>query len=743
MWARRVVAAAASSVRPPVSTLRRSGSAQASALRLTTASPRSFSSRAVATAEDDESGSGKPRTSSSRGFNLLQTANAQDASDDSSSSNGNGHHGSDSVAEADGEPWRHRPQNYAVVRPKNRKWWKNMDRVSFRKLLEECVATGKVSSVLRKYMDEYPIMNTAWDAQELVLITGALIKMNRSELALDLLKNQINQPDRNKLNRVAAESARLGNASVALGVLNIVKHLDMKPDVITYTSAIHACARGARNDVPMALQLLNQMIEDGVEPNHRTYGAVVLAYARMNRWEDIEDLMESITYTDEAHKSDIFASAIITCTRNRQYQFATRIFLMLLDQGVYPGDKLCNAALSACARTQDLYHLNVIFKLIEKHATPTMYTYNSMISAYGNALEVEKALEVFEQMRSRAVAPTAITFNALLLAAVRSRRVELVPYILDNMKDEGIKWDVYTLNSLLEACVLTGDSEKAEEYWAQAVDPKMHNVRLDRTHFETLMNVYFAGKDFDKVVELWQKNYTCRRRAKSSKTFNFLIRACKENGGDCATAEALMEEFAKRGHVASAVTHNHMLSTYLAAGKYTEARAHLRHMMESEGLASTFSFTSLMKYLGKTEDQEEQILDLFDLYLDARANRPKWSNPLLHFPADALYVLAIRAALALDEHDQILSIYNECPESVSIAVKQEMLRFAIESCDKKGDWKSAVSLYDEITSELEETTNVELYNQVVKIVARAGAFENALDVNGGEWYRQNRHDKGW
>lgn len=54
------------------------------------------------------------------------------------------------MADAEGEPWRHRPQNYSVVHPKNRKWWKKMDRVSFRKVLEECVATGKVSSVLRK-----------------------------------------------------------------------------------------------------------------------------------------------------------------------------------------------------------------------------------------------------------------------------------------------------------------------------------------------------------------------------------------------------------------------------------------------------------------------------------------------------------------------------------------------------------------------------------------------------------------
>lgn len=48
------------------------------------------------------------------------------------------------------QEWRHRPSHYNAYRPENKKWWKQMDRVSFRKLLDECMAVGKVSSVLRK-----------------------------------------------------------------------------------------------------------------------------------------------------------------------------------------------------------------------------------------------------------------------------------------------------------------------------------------------------------------------------------------------------------------------------------------------------------------------------------------------------------------------------------------------------------------------------------------------------------------
>lgn len=605
-------------------------------------------------------------------------------------------------------------------------------------------------------MDEYPILDTKWSDQELVLITGALIRMNRSELALDVLRNQIQEPDRNRLNRVAAESARLGNAQVALGILDIAKHFGVEPDVVTYTSAIHACARGGRADVPVALQLLNEMIQDGVTPNHRTYGAAVLAYARLNRWDDIEELMEAIPYTDDGNKSEVFASAIITCTRNRQYVFATRLFRMLLDEGIYPGDNLCNAALSACARTADLRHLHIIFRLVEKHATPTLYTFNSMISAYGNARDVDEALRVYAGMKERGVQPDVVTFNALLLSAVRSRRAELLPQILDMMAEEGVKWDVYTLNMLLEGCVITEDAAQAERYWAAATNKKkskkalQQDVRLDRTHFETLMAVYFSAKQYEKLLALWRDNYTCRRRTKSSKALNFLIRACKELGDD-VTAVALLDEFVGRGHVVASVTHNHLLATFLAAGKYDHAFEHLAQMVK-DGLATTFSFTLLMKQrLSLTKEDagfgdstaNEDALALFNMYIAARNDRAKWDAPLLHFPTDALYVIAARAAEAAAAHEGLLGIYSECPATMSMAVKTEIARLVLASCEKEGDWKAAVLIYDELTAALDEATNIAFYEQVVKIVARAGEFEKALDLNGGDWYRLNRTDKGW
>ncbi|KAL4140181.1 hypothetical protein PRNP1_015252 [Phytophthora ramorum] len=628
-------------------------------------------------------------------------------------------------------------------RRKKSKWWADMDRVSFRLLLTKEMDSNKVSSVLRKYMDEFPILNSNWSDQELVMIVCALIKMNRSDMALEVLRNQIKDPDRDRLNRVAAASARLGNAQVALGVLEITNHFNMKPDVITFTSAIHACARGGRSDVPMALNLLNEMISAGVKPNARTYGATILAYARLERWEEIEELVNSIPYTDDAHKAEVFTCAIISCSRNRQHHYASRLFGLLLEDGVYPGDNVCNASLSSCARTSDLTQLRRIFKLVERHAVPSTYSFNCMISAFGNACNMDEALRVFEKMRmTPSATPDLVTFNSLLLAAVRSRKVDMFPVLLSFISEADLKWDVYTLNILLEGCALNGDVEMAKHYWAEATQGgKDERITLDRGHYETLMSVYYAAKDYAAIVDLWQTDKICRRRAKSSKALNFLIRAC-EGLKDDKKAVAILAEFADRGQPLSSITHHHMLEVFLSADKYSAASAYLHKMLEEDGLVSTFSFTVLMKYLAKNNCHSD-ALAMFDLYLETRETSSKGQNPLLHYPADALYVLTMRSAVELQDHDTVLALYNDLPTPMSMAVRTELLTLAITSCEREGDWRAAVTMYDEMTGKLDADINVELYKHIVKIVASAGEFDRALDVGGGQWYRQNRPDKGW
>jgi hypothetical protein len=112
--------------------------------------PRKFNSKS---SNNNARGSspGKLQNSSTKQFNLLATAGSGEASTEA-----NGAENGTRKRTAPKQEWRHRPSHYTAFRPNgNKKWWKEMDRASFRKLLDECMAVGKVSSVLRK-VGSYP-----------------------------------------------------------------------------------------------------------------------------------------------------------------------------------------------------------------------------------------------------------------------------------------------------------------------------------------------------------------------------------------------------------------------------------------------------------------------------------------------------------------------------------------------------------------------------------------------------------
>ncbi|GLE01657.1 hypothetical protein PINS_up010491 [Pythium insidiosum] len=667
---------------------------------------------------------------------------------------------------------------------------RKMDRAKFRLLLEDCMTTGTVSTMLRRYLAEFPIMDQRWNDQELVLIVSALIKSDRSSVAMDVLRNQISDDiSIRRLNRVSTESARLGNAPIAIGLLDIATHLNLQPDVVTYTNAIHACARGVPDNISQAFEILDRMQCAGVKPNHRTYGGVILAFARLDCWDDIEALMESIPFDADLKKNEVFISAINACSQTFQYLSATRLYTMLTRDGVYPGEDVSGAVLSACARTNDLATMHEIIAFIESHQTPSIFTYASIISAFGKARRVDDALAVFERMKLAEVQPDRVIYNALLMAASRSRRPDVVPDILEHMAQDGISWDVYTLNSLLELCQLSGDVERAQQYWEQAQQQQQHG--MDRANYEALLGVYFEAGQYEKILSLWHDDVTCRRRAKTSKTLNYLLRSCAQLA-QSATAKELVAEFEARGHKASPVSQNHLLSTCLMADDDLAAQNQLREMTSSPKSSTVFAFTAVMKHAWKKE-QYADVLDVFDWYQNTRRQYQFAKALQLHFPADAIYILAARAAARLGDHERLVSIYralrtvstaenddnNDAEEDddqdddeeedartravaayravtssaarvpttlplpTSLTVRVEIARLLLASCDKQLDWRCAVSMYDELSKLVDEDTNLALYEMVVKTVGRAGEFESALDMNGGEWYRKNRPDHGW
>jgi pentatricopeptide repeat protein len=96
--------------------------------------------------------------------------------------------------------------------------------------------------------------------------------------------------------------------------------------------------------------------------------------------------------------------------------------------------------------------LQVYQKLLESGLQPISTTYTALISAYGKAGQLDKALDTFQTMLQRGCERSVITYSALISACEKAGRWELALQLFEQMQREGCAPNTVTYNSLITAC---------------------------------------------------------------------------------------------------------------------------------------------------------------------------------------------------------------------------------------------------------------------------------------------------
>merc|ERR1719440_2768485 len=118
---------------------------------------------------------------------------------------------------------------------------------------------------------------------------------------------------------------------------------------------------------------------------------------------------------------------------------------------------LFSSVIEACIR---IYRLDLLSEMMRKYAQQggllalTAPTYGSMIKAYGQAHDVERLWELWEEMMKRDVKPTAITLGCMVDALVKNGCVDDAWDLLNTMfHDEETST---LLNTVIYSTVLKG-----------------------------------------------------------------------------------------------------------------------------------------------------------------------------------------------------------------------------------------------------------------------------------------------
>lgn len=226
----------------------------------------------------------------------------------------------------------------------------------------------------------------------------------------------------------------------------------LRADVRHWTSLMKACV--GLKDPDHALELLNLMLAANIKPTAWTIDVILeacVAAGQLDRAYELYDLLKTNELVPDV---GIFTTLIKGCLDiDKDYKRAWDTW----------------------------YHMRTY------HCEPDVVLFTLMIHICAKQGEVERALSLFDEMKTLGIRPTDLTFNGLIYAC--SRRLDYYDEtfrVLEQMKADGFTPGIVTLVNVLNACAKSGDVPTASLFVAAAF---LHLSETSFTLFCPLQNV--------------------------------------------------------------------------------------------------------------------------------------------------------------------------------------------------------------------------------------------------------------
>lgn len=130
-------------------------------------------------------------------------------------------------------------------------------------------------------------------------------------------------------------------------------------------------------------------------------------------------------------------------------------------------------------------------------------TYGSLLNAYVQARERERAESLLEEMRGKGYAMHPLPFNVMMTLYMSVNEYDKVQLLVSEMKDKKIPLDLYSYNIWLSSCGSEGSTEKMEHVFKEMENEG--KVNPNWTTFSSMATMYIKLSKMEKAEECLKK----------------------------------------------------------------------------------------------------------------------------------------------------------------------------------------------------------------------------------------------
>jgi len=374
-------------------------------------------------------------------------------------------------------------------------------------------------------------------------------------------RSTIAQPSSLLFNSFLDACVHCGDATRAKGHFDEMRQLNIV-DVVAYNMLLKLYL--SNGELPNAKALIKEMNSRGVQANKVTYNELLHARVVANDiagvWTVVEEMKSAGVPANQVTCSILMKSL----TPNSHPRDVKRI-VDLIDQVDEPVDEvLITSVIEACIRSQQLDALSdflVRYKSKVSVVQLSAPAYGSMIKAYGQAGDIMRVLELWDEMESRGVQPTSITlgcmaealvvnncaqeawdlvhrqleseeqrgfvntviYSTILKGFASTRSLEKVFAVYKEMREKGIPCNTITYNTLLDACAKSSSMSRASTLLE---DMKTTSVEPDIITYSTIIKGYCLEGDLDRAFSIMSEMKNDGKFSPDEIMYNSLLDGC-------------------------------------------------------------------------------------------------------------------------------------------------------------------------------------------------------------------------
>jgi pentatricopeptide repeat protein len=338
-------------------------------------------------------------------------------------------------------------------------------------------------------------------------------------------------------------------------------------------------------------------------------------------WNALEEMQHNGNTTDKYTVSRMLMKTVgdgrARLNPTRVYRVISLVEKFIDMQPEDVDEVLLNALLDICCRLKDLNRLEGLMqRMRDLKITPSPVTLGILVKTYGQSGNIDKVLQVWDDMEKQRGQANAVTYGCMIDACVKCNRLDKAIDVFQGMREngkhrntiiyttlikgyglekdlasalalfrempqEGVPYNTITYNSMLDACVKGGDLATAETLLQEITAPSSP-LEPDLITFSTLVKGYCQMGDIDKALQITEA-IKLRGLRCDELVYNTLMDGCVK-ANDVDAGVGLFEEMVHNGMRPSAITHSILARLYQRAGYEEDAADAVAQLYQHHGI---------------------------------------------------------------------------------------------------------------------------------------------------------------